>query len=136
MKIGELSAATGLANSAIRFYEQSGLLPAAVRDANGYRNYAPAAVNRLRIIQMAQTLGITLDTLRTAFGSGEGFRQDTMRANLDARLTEIDQVLRTLRQQRKELLAVRSTLDGTWEEGKCLNVDELTHRLAAQTPKQ
>src|SRR5471032_3169770 len=64
MKIGELAAATGLAPSAIRFYEQSGLLPAAQRAANGYRSYSVEAVERLRYIQLAQALGFTLDTLR------------------------------------------------------------------------
>ena len=39
MKIGELSQRTGMATSAIRFYESSGLLPAAERGANGYRQY-------------------------------------------------------------------------------------------------
>ena len=64
MKIGELAAATGLAPSAIRFYEQSGLLPEAQRAPNGYRSYSPDAVDRLRYIQLAQALGFTLDTLR------------------------------------------------------------------------
>ena len=40
MKIGELSRLTGLATSAIRFYEASGLLPSAERGANGYRRTA------------------------------------------------------------------------------------------------
>ena len=61
MKIGELAAATGLAPSAIRFYEQSGLLPAAQREANGYRSYSADAVERLRYIQLAQALGFTLE---------------------------------------------------------------------------
>ena len=61
MKIGELAAATGLATSAIRFYEQSGLLPAAQRAGNGYRSYSVEAVDRLRFIQVAQALGFTLD---------------------------------------------------------------------------
>lgn len=54
MKIGELADKTGMASSAIRYYEQSGLLPKAERGANGYRDYSEAAVEHLRRIQMAQ----------------------------------------------------------------------------------
>jgi DNA-binding transcriptional MerR regulator len=46
MKIGELAAAAGVAASAIRFYEQSGLLPAAQRGGNGYRSYSNDAIER------------------------------------------------------------------------------------------
>src|ERR1700755_3611104 len=112
MKIGELAAATGLAPSAIRFYEQSGLLPAAERSANGYRSYSADAVDRLRYIQLAQALGFTLDTLRAGLvtrGSQTKSRdemQGDMLQRLDARLVEVDHMLATLRAQRKDLLAV------------------------------
>lgn len=37
MRIGELACRAGVAASTIRFYESSGLLPAATRGTNGYR---------------------------------------------------------------------------------------------------
>lgn len=37
MKIGELAKRSGIAASAIRYYEQAGLLPAVARAGNGYR---------------------------------------------------------------------------------------------------
>ena len=123
MKIGELAAATGLAPSAIRFYEQSGLLPAAERSANGYRSYSVEAVERLRYIQLAQALGFTLDTLRAGLVA-RGTRtksKDEMLQRLDARLVEIDHMLATLRAQRKDLLAVRERLLATWATGECLD---------------
>ena len=118
MKIGELAAATGLAPSAIRFYEQSGLLPAAQRAANGYRSYSVEAVERLRYIQLAQALGFTLDTLRAGLVD-RGTRtqtemHDDMLQRLDARLAEVDHMLATLRTQRKDLLTVRERLLATW----------------------
>jgi len=39
MRIGELSAATGVDVETIRYYERDGLLAAPVRQANGYRTY-------------------------------------------------------------------------------------------------
>ena len=125
MKIGELAAATGLAPSAIRFYEQSGLLPAAERSANGYRSYPAEAVDRLRYIQLAQALGFTLDALRaslvTRAAQTPGEIHDDMLRRLDARLVEIDHMLATLRTQRKDLLAVRAQMEASWAEGECLD---------------
>ena len=121
MKIGELAAATGLAPSAIRFYEQSGLLPAAQRAANGYRSYSVEAVERLRYIQLAQALGFTLDTLRAGLVTRGTQSKDEMLQRLDARLVEVDHMLATLRAQRKDLLAVRGRLLATWATGECLD---------------
>ena len=63
MRIGELAEKTGLAPSAIRFYEQSGLLPEPERSPNGYRVYSEQAIGRLRMVQLAQNLGFPLDRL-------------------------------------------------------------------------
>jgi len=125
MKIGELAAATGLAPSAIRFYEQSGLLPAAQREANGYRSYSADAVERLRYIQLAQALGFTLDALRASLvpraAQTRDEIHDDMLQRLDARLVEIDHMLATLRAQRKDLLAVRAQMEASWAEGQCMD---------------
>ena len=125
MKIGELAAATGLAPSAIRFYEQSGLLPAAERSANGYRSYPADAVDRLRYIQLAQALGFTLDALRanlvTRAAQTRAEIHDDLLQRLDNRLVEIDHMLATLRTQRKDLLAVREQMVARWAEGECLD---------------
>ena len=125
MKIGELAAATGLAPSAIRFYEQSGLLPAAERAANGYRSYPADAVERLRYIQLAQALGFTLDALRanlvTRAAQTKQEIHDDLLQRLDHRLVEIDHMLATLRAQRKDLLAVRRQMVESWAEGECMD---------------
>jgi DNA-binding transcriptional MerR regulator len=125
MKIGELAAATGIATSAIRFYEQSGLLPAAQRGSNGYRSYSAEAVQRLHFIQVAQALGFTLDTLRSVFVTTEGFshaqRQEELMLRLDTRLGEIDEMLATLRAQRKDLQALRERVLASWDLGECVD---------------
>ena len=54
MPIGELARITGLAPSAIRYYERAGLLSKPVRVSN-QRRYGPAAIGRLRIILLART---------------------------------------------------------------------------------
>ncbi len=57
MKIGELAQRAGVAASAIRYYEQLGLLPKPVRGVNGYRVYSDSALERLHLIQIGQNLG-------------------------------------------------------------------------------
>ncbi|WP_242447891.1 MerR family DNA-binding transcriptional regulator [Serratia marcescens] len=57
MKIGELAQRAGMAASAIRYYEQLGLLPKPVRGVNGYRVYGDSALERLHQIQIGQNLG-------------------------------------------------------------------------------
>jgi MerR family copper efflux transcriptional regulator len=59
MKIGELASATGLSRDTLRFYEKRGLLLPRRRD-NGYRDYAPEAVQWLCYLRSAQALGFTL----------------------------------------------------------------------------
>ncbi|HAT31127.1 MAG TPA: MerR family transcriptional regulator [Janthinobacterium sp.] len=59
MHIGEMAAATGLSRDTLRYYEKRGLLRAG-RGGNGYRDYPPEAVDSLRYIRLAQSLGFTL----------------------------------------------------------------------------
>ena len=125
MKIGELAGRTGVAASAIRFYEQSGLLPAAQRGSNGYRSYSNDAIERLRLIQIAQALGFSLDALRAVFASTKGFVKDQLMRNLDARLVEIDKIMSTLRTQRRELQDLRETLRSSWAAGECVDATTL-----------
>src|SRR3954463_4753253 len=60
MRIGHLAARTGFSVRTIRFYEQSGLLPAPDRTQGGYRSYRQDAVTRLRFVRSAQALGLSL----------------------------------------------------------------------------
>jgi DNA-binding transcriptional MerR regulator len=138
MKIGEVATATGLAPSAIRFYEQSGLLPAPQRAANGYRRYSSEAVERLRFIQVAQALGFTLDTLRAIFLTrGELSKpelHDEMLQRLDTRLGEIDHMLATLRAQRKDLQTLRERVVASWADGECPNTASIQLSVVEPPP--
>ncbi|MEV0158184.1 MerR family transcriptional regulator [Micromonospora sp. NPDC050686] len=58
MRIGELSARTGVSARSIRYYEQQGLL-ATVRTASGQRLFAESAVERVRLIQRLFAAGLS-----------------------------------------------------------------------------
>jgi MerR family copper efflux transcriptional regulator len=68
MRIGELARASGLAPSALRYYEQLGLLPAPRRTASGYRSYGRDAIDRLAFIRSAQAVGLTLAEVGQVLG--------------------------------------------------------------------
>jgi MerR family transcriptional regulator, redox-sensitive transcriptional activator SoxR len=63
MKIGELAARTGLAASAIRYYESLGLLSAPHRTA-GQRRYSEEAVYRMLLIRFAGDMGFALAEIK------------------------------------------------------------------------
>lgn len=59
LTIGELAERTGLSVSAIRYYEQRGLVTA-VRTAGNQRRFLRADIRRLSFALIAQQLGLTL----------------------------------------------------------------------------
>ena len=67
MRIGELARRAGVAPSAVRFYEEAGVLPDARRRPNGYRDYADEDVALLRLVVSLRRLGLgPLDAGRLA----------------------------------------------------------------------
>ena len=60
LTIGKLASAAGIGVETIRFYEREGLLPKPPRKRSGYRQYPPAAVERVLFIRRAKELGFTL----------------------------------------------------------------------------
>ncbi len=62
LPIGELAARTGVAVSAIRFYEAKGLI-ASLRTAGGQRRFLRADTRRLSFILIAQQMGLSLDEI-------------------------------------------------------------------------
>jgi MerR family redox-sensitive transcriptional activator SoxR len=63
LTIGELAARTGVAPSALRFYEQRGLIEAE-RTGAGHRRYPRATIRRVAFIVFAQRVGLTLEEIR------------------------------------------------------------------------
>jgi arsenate reductase len=58
VKIAELADRAGVAPSAVRWYEQAGVLPAPARSTNGYRDYAEIDLARLRLVVSLRRLGL------------------------------------------------------------------------------
>lgn len=68
LSIGEVSDRTGVAPSALRFYEAEGLITSERSDGN-QRRYHPHMIRRISFIRVAQQVGLTLDEIREALDS-------------------------------------------------------------------
>ena len=68
LTIGQIAERTGLAVSAIRFYEDQGLVHPD-RNAGGQRRYERADIRRLSFVMIAQRLGFTLSEIRAQFAA-------------------------------------------------------------------
>jgi len=58
VRVSELAHRAGVNASAIRFYEEVGVLPPAARRANGYRDYGADDMARLRLVVSLRRLGL------------------------------------------------------------------------------
>jgi MerR family redox-sensitive transcriptional activator SoxR len=68
LTIGETARRSGVATSALRFYESRGLIKS-LRAQSNQRRYQRATLRRIAIIRVAQTLGLSLAEIATAFES-------------------------------------------------------------------
>jgi MerR family redox-sensitive transcriptional activator SoxR len=68
LTIGALSERTGVATSALRYYEAEGLIHA-TRSPGGQRRYPRDVLRRVSFIRIAQQVGLTLDEIRSALAS-------------------------------------------------------------------
>lgn len=64
LSIGDLSRATGVKPTTIRFYEGEGLLSPPGRTEGGHRVYARAHLDRLGFIRHARELGFAMEDIR------------------------------------------------------------------------
>lgn len=68
LTIGALSDRTGVATSALRFYEAEGLIHSSRTDA-GHRRFHREVLRRVAFIRVAQEVGLTLEEIRSALAS-------------------------------------------------------------------
>lgn len=108
MRIGELARQCGVTASRIRFYEAQGILPAAVRGANGYRDYPPNTAEAITLVLQAQRLGFSLKEIADAAPAGG---LDTL--NCDQILGLLRRKRAAIRRQIKELGALAEAIDAS-----------------------
>lgn len=63
MNIGEAAKASGVSAKMIRYYESTGLIPAAGRTSAGYRVYSDIEVQMVRFIRRSRDLGFPVEKI-------------------------------------------------------------------------
>jgi len=108
MKIGQLAERTGLSAKAIRYYEDIGVLPQPVRAPNGYRDYTPAAADRIDFIQDAQSAGLSLLEIQSILELRDGGEATCghVIGSLETRLADVDRQMEDLRRTRRRLTEI------------------------------
>jgi Cu(I)-responsive transcriptional regulator len=105
MNIGDVAKGSGVPAKTIRYYEDIGLIPPAVRGDNGYRQYRQDDVELLRFIQRARKLGFAVKDVANLLA----LWRDKGRASKDVKavaLRHIEEVETRIR----ELESIRETL--------------------------
>ncbi|HEX6747419.1 MAG TPA: MerR family transcriptional regulator [Longimicrobium sp.] len=102
--IGEVARRTGVRASALRYYEEAGLLPPA-RRAGGRRMYPADVVRRIRLLRFAQRAGFTLAEIRTLFHGFDSAVAPGERWNALARakIDELDDLIARATQMKRGL---------------------------------
>ncbi|MGI8920074.1 MAG: MerR family transcriptional regulator [Solirubrobacteraceae bacterium] len=104
MTIGEVAARASVRSSAIRYYEEIGVLPEPAR-VSGQRRYTIDVLRRLTIIDVAQRAGFNLDEIREllATSDGHGAAHESIRALAEQKLPAIDALIERAQAVRKWL---------------------------------
>lgn len=133
MRIGQLARTVGLNTSAIRYYEDKGLLAASARTDSGYRLFGEDAVQRLRLIQFGQRLGFSLEELQALMRQESGWDHDDILQRLDAKLAEAQTLIDALQEKQRTMQRLKTTLEQTWARGDCLQTEELARIVGGAT---
>jgi DNA-binding transcriptional MerR regulator len=102
LTIGELARRTGVATSALRYYEELGLLPAPAR-ISGQRRYPESAVGLVGAILVLRDAGFSLAEQK-AFMTSHAVRLDDWRRLAQGKLAELDEQI-TNAQAAREAIA-------------------------------
>ncbi len=101
LTVGELAERSGVATSALRYYEERGLI-ASTRTAAGHRRYGRPVIRRVAFIVFAQRVGLTLEEIgaelarlpadRVPTRADWGHLSRTWRARIDERIAELERL--------------------------------------------
>lgn len=113
--IGQLAERTGVSATTIRYYEEIGLLPAALRSSGGYRRYSEQTIDELRFIRKGQALGFSLQELGEVLELSRSGKAPCSRVLSLAQqhLAAVEERIRQLQRFRDQLAAEVAKWDGT-----------------------
>lgn len=126
MNIGEVAERAGLPTKTIRYYEDIGLIPAATRRDNGYRDYGTADLHTLRFIQRARTLGFSVSEIEDLLALWRNKRRKSAAVKIiaTAKIAEIERKIAALEAMKRAICRVAANCHGN-ARPDCPILDEL-----------
>ncbi|MEU2281038.1 MerR family transcriptional regulator [Streptomyces sp. NPDC013178] len=107
--IGEMARDSGLSVSALRFYDNAGVLvPAWVDPVSGYRWYEPGQLEEARLLACLRRAGMPLADIRLVLAGWSNADPDLVRGLLQAHLRRLE---RGLAEARSEFSTLRTLID-------------------------
>ncbi|WP_042167883.1 MerR family transcriptional regulator [Paenibacillus gorillae] len=107
---GELAKLSGVSKAAIRYYEESGILPAPQRAANGYRMYSNDYVVKLIFIKDAQSLGYSLKEIQDGLQIvSTDMEEEALKELVRNKISEIGEKIETLQAMQSMLAGLLQT---------------------------
>jgi MerR family redox-sensitive transcriptional activator SoxR len=128
LTISQVAREVGLRTSAIRYYEEIGILPPS-RRVSGQRRFDRGTVRRLAVVRRAQEAGFTLEEIRLlVIGVG---RMSPLSARwkraAEGKIAELEARITQIRSMRDLLLRLR-------ENCRCETVEECGARILRERP--
>lgn len=111
--IGEIAKRVGVTTKTIRYYESMGLLGEARRTDSGYRVYSDQDLDRVRFIQGAKALGLSLSEIKDIVGIWAGGVRPCGHVSqlIDDKLADLDRRIDALIRFRDELRQYKAQID-------------------------
>lgn len=121
--IGEVAERSGFSASALRYYEDIGLVPPAARSESGYRLYDDVTLTRLAFVARAKQLGCTLEEIADLVAIADDERcgpvQRRFHALVTAKLAAAERQVAELSAFSGQLRAAAVALAGQPVDGPC-----------------
>jgi DNA-binding transcriptional MerR regulator len=143
MRIGEVARELGVSADTVRYYERGGFLSAPKREENGYRDYGPVEIERLRLLLDLRRLDLPLDAAAKLAGWCQtGHCTQTTaelpqalaakRDDIRRRITGLQDLEARLTALEGHLGLVELPMAGT--TGQCCAAADVVHRVSADAP--
>lgn len=125
--IGQIARRSRVNIETLRYYERRGLLPNPPRRESGYRNYPPEAIERIRFIKHAQTVGFTLKEIKELLS----LRVDPkttcseIKKRAEMKISEVEGKIRALQTMKSALVRLKGSCKGRGPSSDCPILDAL-----------
>jgi MerR family transcriptional regulator, copper efflux regulator len=132
MNIGRAAEASGVPPKTIRYYESIGLIEAAERRANNYRDYSVIDVETLRFIQRGRGLGFSIKEIADLLTLWRDKRRAShkVKAVAERHIADIDRKIEELEAMRRTLSQLMRLCHGD-ARPECPILDDLAGKTSA-----